>query len=66
MLKLTELTNNSEACLTWYRSTLTSRANSLQGCPTGKLVTRKQQRQALQHLSMLGIVSTTGVWDCTS
>ena len=34
MLKLTELTNNSEACLTWYRSTLTSRANSLQGCST--------------------------------
>jgi hypothetical protein len=41
MLTLTELTNNSEACLTWYRSTLTSRANSLQGCPAGKLVTRK-------------------------
>lgn len=41
MSKLIELKNNSEDCLTWYRSTLASRAKSLQGCPTGKLFTRK-------------------------
>jgi len=41
MLKLIELTSNSDDCLTWYRSTLVSRAKSLQGCPTGKLFTRK-------------------------
>ena len=39
IIKLIELTNNSDDCLTWYRSTLTSRPKSLQGCPTGKLVT---------------------------
>jgi len=41
MLKFIELTKNSEDCLTWYCSTLPSRAKSLQGCPTGKRVTRK-------------------------
>ncbi|CAC5372012.1 unnamed protein product [Mytilus coruscus] len=39
--KLIEKTNNSDDCLTWYRSTLASRAKSIQGCPTGKLYNRK-------------------------
>ena len=56
MLKLTELTNNSEACLTLYRSKLTSRANSLRECSTGNLSPENQQRRALRHLKMLGIV----------
>ena len=40
-MKLIELTNNSADYLTWYRSALPSRTKSLQGCPTGKLVTGK-------------------------
>ncbi|CAG2193561.1 unnamed protein product [Mytilus edulis] len=39
--KLIEKTNNSDDCLTWYRSTLAGRAKSIQGCPTGKLNNRK-------------------------
>ncbi|CAG2250537.1 unnamed protein product [Mytilus edulis] len=39
--KLIEKTNNSDDCLTWYRSTLAGRAKSIQGCPTGKLFNRK-------------------------
>ncbi|CAG2243072.1 unnamed protein product [Mytilus edulis] len=39
--KLIEKTNNSDDCLTWYRSTLAGRAKSIQGCPTGKLYNRK-------------------------
>ncbi|VDI21735.1 Hypothetical predicted protein [Mytilus galloprovincialis] len=39
--KLLEMTNDIENTITWYRSILTSRAKSVQGCPTGKLYTRK-------------------------
>ncbi|CAG2225389.1 unnamed protein product [Mytilus edulis] len=39
--KLIEKTNNSDDCLTRYRSTLAGRAKSIQGCPTGKLFNRK-------------------------
>ncbi|CAC5396963.1 unnamed protein product [Mytilus coruscus] len=39
--KLIELTNDSDDTITWYRSMLTSRAKSIQGCPLGKLITRK-------------------------
>jgi hypothetical protein len=39
-----------------YRSKLTSRAKSLQGCSTGNLSPENQQRRALRHLNMLGIV----------
>ncbi|CAC5398849.1 unnamed protein product [Mytilus coruscus] len=39
--KLIEKTNNTDDCLTWYRSTLASREKSIQGCPTGKLDNRK-------------------------
>ena len=46
MLKLTELTNNSEHCLTWYRSTLTRRVKSLQRCPTGQLSHPKSTRKS--------------------
>ncbi|VDI27220.1 Hypothetical predicted protein [Mytilus galloprovincialis] len=41
IVKLIELTNDSDDTITWYRSMLTSRAKSIQGCPLGKLITRK-------------------------
>ncbi|CAG2246966.1 unnamed protein product [Mytilus edulis] len=41
IVKLIKLTNDSGDTITWYRSMLTSRAKSIQGCPLGKLITRK-------------------------
>ncbi|CAC5422292.1 unnamed protein product [Mytilus coruscus] len=41
IVKLIELTNDSDDTITWHRSMLTSRAKSIQGCPLGKLITRK-------------------------
>ena len=39
--KLLQVTNESDDSITWYRSAITSRARSIQGCPIGKLLNRK-------------------------
>ncbi|CAC5381565.1 unnamed protein product [Mytilus coruscus] len=46
IVKLIELTNNSDDTITWYRSMLTSRAKAIQGCPLGKLITRKSKNKS--------------------
>ncbi|CAG2232272.1 unnamed protein product [Mytilus edulis] len=46
VLKLIELTHDSENTITWYRTILASRAKSIQGCPTGKLFTRKSTNRS--------------------
>ncbi|CAG2248803.1 unnamed protein product [Mytilus edulis] len=44
------MTNDIENTITWYRSILTSRAKSVQGCPTGKLYTRKSTSRSSSTL----------------
>jgi hypothetical protein len=39
--QLKELTHDNDDTITWYRNTLASRARSIEGCPFGKLFTRK-------------------------
>lgn len=39
--KLSQLSNNNENLITWYRTILFGRASTVQGCPKGKLCTRK-------------------------
>lgn len=39
--KLAELTRNSENLITWYRTVLVNRYNSVNGCPLGRLYTCK-------------------------
>ena len=51
--KLIELTNESDDTITWYRSILASRAKSIDGCPVGKLFTRKSTNKSSSiHISM--------------
>ena len=58
IVKLIELTNESEDTITWYRSVLASRARSLQGCPLGKLVTRKSTHKtsSLQKYALVTVI----------
>ena len=44
--KLIEVSHNSDDTITWYRSVLCSRARSIQGCPLGKLFTRKSTNKS--------------------
>ena len=44
--KLIEMTNDSENIITWYRTFLAGRAKSIQGCPLGKLITRKSTNKS--------------------
>lgn len=44
--KLIDYSNNCENTVTWYRTILASRAKSYEGCPQGKLVTRKSTHKS--------------------
>jgi len=48
--KLKELTHDNDDTITWYRNTLASRARSIEGCPLGKLFTRKSTNKSSSTL----------------
>lgn len=45
--KVRHLVNDSEQLIMWYRNILCSRSKAIQGCPQGKMITRKSTKRSL-------------------